>query len=221
MKLTSSLWPVVCIALASGHAGCSAQRLQRTGYAGIREFSEDTYREDTDFTFESLIGSRAMTDDARWSPIDRQLDVGIALQAPIVDAEESLPLVLSTLRWDFGIRYAADNSSRGDDRIESQTIELTAGGLIEPPDPKLQLRPYVGGGLSLAFTNITERVTDLTFSENDTITSGYVRGGLKVLFSPTQHVGIDVRYLTDGPSVDGIGGSLESMTVSLTFGARF
>ena len=211
----------LCVAAAWLSTGCASQRLTRTGYAGIREFSEDTYREDTDFTLESLIGSRALFDDSRWEPLDRQLDIGIALQAPVVEAEENLPLVLSALRWDFSIRYAADESSRGTYKIESQTVELTAGALIEPTDPRLRFRPYVGGGLSLAFTDIDERVNDTIFSENDTVTSAYVRGGLKVLISPTQHVGVDVRYLSDGDGVDGIGGSLESTTVSLTFGARF
>lgn len=185
--------------------------------------SSDPHLTQPAFDFETLIGSRTMADDAGWDPLDRQLDLGIAMQAPLLGTNrETLPPVLSGLRWDLGLRYAQDDVTRGGDSLDARTIEATGGLLLEPTDRTLRLWPYVGAGLSLAFTDVEETFADDVFENRDTLTSGYVRGGLRFLFSARQFFGVDLRYLTGGGNdVDGIGATAESMTISFVFGARF
>lgn len=215
---------LLLVALVCLSSCAATQRTARTSERRLSDLiANDPNLTRPVYSFETLIGSRTMSDEAGWAPLDRQIDIGIAMQTPLLGSNtETLPSVLAGLRWDFGLRYAGDDASGAGGDLRARTIEATGGLMLEPSDRYLILRPYVGGGLSLAFTDVEETVMDEVFDNSDTVTSGYVRGGFRFQFSSKQHFGIDFRYLTGGSNdVDGIGASAESMTISLIFGARF
>lgn len=175
------------------------------------------------FRFDTTVGARAFEDDAAWEPLDDQVDLGISFITPFLGIRSvQYDQFTDWLSWDLGIAYAFDSSSRGDVEVESQIVDLSAGLIFEPPRPS-RLSPYVGGGWTLSFTDFDEQVGDLTFRERDVIGSPYVRGGLRFLLDPYRHVGVDVRWRSPGGDefVDGVGGTIESMTVALLFGASF
>lgn len=176
------------------------------------------------FRFDTLIGQRAFDDDLAWEPLDDQLDLGISYVTPLLgDRSVLLDRFSDWWSWDLGIAYAFDRSDQGDVEVESQIVDLSAGLLFEPPRPDLRLVPYAGGGWTISFTDFDEEVGGMKFRERDVIGSPYVRGGLRFRFDAYRHVGVDVRWRAPGEDgfVDGVGGSIESTTISLLFGAAF
>jgi len=176
------------------------------------------------FRFDTLVGARAFADDRAWEPLDDQLDLGVSYVTPLL-GERSVHFdrFSDWLSWDLGIAYAFDRSDRADVEVESQIFDLSAGLIFEPPRPDLRLSPYVGAGWTLSFTDFDEEVGGMKFRERDVVGSPYLRGGMRFRLDPYRHVGVDVRWRAPGDDefVDGVGGSIESTTVALLFGAAF
>lgn len=176
------------------------------------------------FAFETLIGSRSVGDDDAWDPIDAQLDLAIGVQTPLL-GRRSLYLDQATdwLGWDLGLGYARDRSERTSQFLEGEFVDLSLGLFLEPPDPGLILRPYVGAGWNGTFTSITREANGTRERERDVVGGPYVRGGLRFYWEPRRFFGFDVRWRSgdDGNPVDLINAPFEATTISFVAGAAF
>lgn len=179
------------------------------------------------YTFETLIGARELDADSAWAPLDSQFNAGISWQPAIFGVRDPDHWLFGrALSWDFGVHYAYDRSDLSgpirSGRLVSRMIETSGGLILEPPDPTWRLRPYVGAGFSILFTDVALEGDIDPFREKDTATGGYLRTGARFQWTSRQHFGIDLRWLfgTEEP-IDGIGSNADAMTVSFLFGARF
>lgn len=194
-----------------------------------RAIAGDPYIQATEpqYTFETMLGAREMNSDSAWAPLDDQLNVGISWQPAIYGVRDPDHWLLGrALSWDFGVHYAYDRSDVSgplqSGRFESRTIETSGGLILEPWNPNWRIRPYVGAGFSILFTDVELEGDIDPFREKDTATGGYLRTGARFQWNSRQHFGVDLRWLfgTEDP-IDGIGADADAMTVSFIFGARF
>lgn len=176
---------------------------------------------------DAFVGIRSMEDDAAWAPLDDQFDAGLSWQSPLLGERRSRNALLdSALMWDFTARFAYDQADilglGGSDEIETRTWELSGGLILAPWRDEILLSPYVGGGMSLVFTDIERDGLDSPFEERDNTLGTYVRAGARFDLGQRRHVGVDVRWLTGtDDAIDGIGAGGDSVTVSFVMGMRF
>ncbi len=230
--MRAALW----IALAA--AGCAAPPPEPSPTQGLLgrdrwygTSSRYDYREagDTPFTFDTTIGVRMLADEAAWSPVDDQFEVGLAFQVPLLGPDGyNSGSPLDAVSWDFGFRYAFDESKVSDaggtvvSQLDARTYDVAGGLLISPLTRRAPFEPYVGVGVALLFTDIEQESLGITTSETDSVISAYVRTGARVDLGRGRHVGFDVRWLSGGGArVDGIGADTEGLSMSFLFGVHF
>lgn len=212
-------------------AGCAAPPASQLTWREDqrRDRLRDVLREDEFlgppiYLFESSLGARTFDDEAGWAPLENQLDIGLSFGSPLIgERTRDLSAATDWFSWELGARYSFDSSRRSGRELEARIVELDAGIMIEPPDPYARLRPFVSGGAALSFTDVRDEIAgNEELRERDVITSPYLRAGLRFHFEETRYFGVDVRWVEGRDRlVDGIGAPLDSVTVSLLFGARF
>lgn len=176
---------------------------------------------------DAFVGSRSLSEDGAWAPLDDQFDVGLSWQPPLLGEYRSDNQFLdAALAWDFGFRFAYDRADvpgvGGNDELESRTYDLSGGLLLDTGRRDLFVSPYVGAGMALLFTDVERNGPDTPFEERDSVVGGYVRGGARFRLDRRSHVGVDVRWLFGADdAIDGIGASADSVTVSFVMGVRF
>ncbi|MEM6672634.1 MAG: hypothetical protein AAF726_07300 [Planctomycetota bacterium] len=180
--------------------------------------------------FEALIGARQLEDDEAWDPLDDQFEVGLGFQIPLLGERSEARLDLADyVDWDFGIRYAFDQSDvsgvsvgQPDRELDAETWDASIGLLVTPGAEEAWIRPYVGVGAALLYTDV-EFLGPTGFGrDSSTLFTAYARGGVRFRFRQGQYFGIDARWLFgDDGDVDGLDASAEALSVAFLFGARF
>lgn len=161
-------------------------------------------------------------DDERWGRLDSPTVLGL-------DYVESIGLDWFALEG--GLTWAYDEAGAiipgGDDagqRVEESLafFEFSAGVLLTPPPGLYRLRPYVGGGASILWTDVDSIVDDALFDDDDNGLGAYAKTGILFQVTDDTHIGIEVRWLdSEAISAGDRRLSLDGMTVAVVFGASF
>jgi len=164
-----------------------------------------------------MFGQRTLEDDD-WSEsrLDEQPTIGFSY-----DRQISKKYGLSS---DFGIYGSSDSSdipvAGGDQHVNSTTVEADFGVLMmwRPG----VLRPYVGAGLALVWSNARVAQGPTLFDGSDFSPAGYARAGLAYEHESGSMVGLDVHYL-GGTDMDfgGLDTDVDGYVVSLVLGYGF
>lgn len=179
-------------------------------------------------TFDAVVGTRKLDDEAAWAPLGEQAELGISFQTPFLGTRSEARLDLADyFDWDLSIRFAFDDARvtpvTGGDSVSvgSRTWDVGGGLLFVPFAERTLLQPYVGGGVALLFTDV--RWLDGSEARRDTgaVLAGYARGGLRIQIHRGRYFGLDARWLSGGADVDGVGASASSLALSFVFGAVF
>lgn len=184
------------------------------------------------FTIDTHFGIRMLEDDQRWGDLDRQSEMGVSIQVPLIlddpaEIEDTRTGFLSVLSYDLGIRYAFDSSettvgSNVQRSLESQTFDVHVGFLASPFQYTNRFQPYLGAGLAFVFIDTDLNTAGTIQNDRDSVLTGYVRTGARVVLDYGRHVGLDVRWLNNADvEIDGLGADVGALSVSLTFGASF
>lgn len=214
---------VAGVASVAGIAGAATAQTQTETWEKDRIQAEKT-----GITFEFTFGPREFEDEAAWSPLASQREVGIAFQTPLlgVRSEERRDLA-DYFDWDFGVRYAYGDGrvvpAGGTESLSlgARTWDVSGGLLFVPISPRAMLQPYLGGGLAILFTDVDVVVGTALQRQSDTFAAGYVRGGLRIQIRRGQYFGVDARWLSGSADVEGVGASADATTISFLFGAQF
>jgi len=194
-------------------AGCAAPHDDRPFRGGPVRSSWDRLRQ-----VNARIGSLDL-DEERWGRLDSPIVLG-------VDYVESVGW--NWLALEGGLEWAYDEANTTipatDERVEESLgfVGFSAGVLASPPPDSWRLRPYVGAGASILWTDVDRVVGEELFDDDDSAIGGYMKAGLLFQVTYETHVGIEVRMLdTGGISAGDEEISLDGMTVALVFGATF
>lgn len=184
------------------------------------------------FGFDTHVGIRLLRDDDGLGNLDRQAEGGVSFLVPLI-ADDPAELVdprtgfLGGFNFDIGLRYAFDSSettinSNVEQRVESQTFDISAGLFFSPLQYTSRFQPYVGGGLAFLFIDADLEDAGIVRSDRDSVLTSYVRTGARFEFDYGRHVGLDVRWLNDADvRIDGLGADVGAVSVTLVFGADF
>ncbi len=187
---------------------------------------------DTPFTVDTHFGIRMLEDEQRWGDLNRQSELGVSIMVPLVlddptEIEDTRTGFLSLISYDFGLRYAFDSSqttvgSSVAQSLESQTFDVHVGFVASPFQYTSRFQPYIGGGLAFVFIDTDLNRGGTIQSDRDSVLTGYLRTGARVVLDYGRHVGLDVRWLNNADvEIDGLGADVGALSVSLTFGASF
>ncbi|MBC8329805.1 MAG: hypothetical protein H8E31_13780 [Planctomycetes bacterium] len=167
--------------------------------------------------FNALVGMRRMERGSDWSPNDDLGQVGLNyLQGGLG----------SPWRWDFGLRYAADQAKRSvagaAESLETHLVDLSVGPLLLIPGWARGFQPYAGAGVVLAWMDSDFRRKGVLLQDQDGTLGVYARGGFWLDFQPHEHIGLDLMWIGAGEAdFAGEARRSHSWTVSLLFGYRF
>ena len=184
------------------------------------------------FGFDTHVGIRLLRDDDGLGNLDRQAEGGVSFLVPLIvdnpaELVDSRTGFLGGLNFDIGLRYAFDDSettvnNNVEQRVESQTFDISAGLFFSPLQHTSRFQPYVGGGLAFLFIDADLEASGTVRSDRDSVLTSYVRTGARFKFDYGRHVGIDVRWLNDADvRIDGLGADVGAVSVTLVFGADF
>lgn len=138
-----------------------------------------------------LVGLRSFEDE-RWEPVEDQVAWGI---------DYCEPIGLGAVRLEAGFQYTWDESSAslpGGQGVElhAETFDFSAG--LNASYPFGRLRPYVGGGAALVFTDTKSLDQGEIVRDDDSTIGGYGKAGLLFQVSQIAHVGVEYRYFAGG-----------------------
>ena len=138
-----------------------------------------------------MVGLRSF-DDERWEPLEDQVLWGI---------DYCEPIGLEAVRLEAGFQYSWDESSArlpGGQGVElhAETFEFSAG--LNASYPIGRLRPYVGGGAALLFSDTKFLDQGAIVRDDDSTMGGYGKAGLLFQVSQIAHVGIEYRLFAGG-----------------------
>lgn len=225
MKRSNAILAAATLALVL-LPSCASQRLGRTRWFGTESYDDYDHTARA-YTFDTLLGVRMLQDTSAWEPVADQFELGLIFQTPLLGDTRYDPSYLDVLRWDLGFRWAYD-SSRSEDALGIETdvdatiYDLGVGMVLSPFTARSPFEPYLGGGVALLWVESDVEIDDNRTRDTDSLMAPYVRGGARLDIAPGKHIGVDVRWLMDGGStVDGIGGEIGSLSVSVMFGASF
>ncbi|MEM1449295.1 MAG: hypothetical protein AAF957_26320 [Planctomycetota bacterium] len=179
-------------------------------------------------TFDAVLGTRKLEDEAAWAPLGEQAEFGISFQTPFLGTRSEARLDLADyFDWDVSIRFAYDDArvtppmATDSVSVGSRTWDVGGGLLFVPFAERTMLQPYVGGGVALLFTDVRWLDGSNVRSDTGAVLAGYLRGGLRIQLTKGRYFGADARWVSDGADVDGVGASASSLALSFLFGASF
>lgn len=178
----------------------------------------------------AAVGAKADTNEEGWTG-----QVGAVLGRkslnsddwPQLDKHGSVGMLLDFRRQHWPVSIAVDlfgtgdGSSRVDGKRDSYTAEAHLGlrKVFTFSDPSCHLRPYVGGGLSLAFAELKDGSGEATKTEEDTGTGYWLGAGGYYDVNPSLSLVADVRY--SEADLELFDASLDSGGVNLSLGAVY
>ncbi|MEH6473550.1 MAG: outer membrane beta-barrel protein [Halopseudomonas sp.] len=124
-------------------------------------------------------------DDADWSPLEKQLSLGVIFDIK----RESWPVSIA-----YDIIGSADVHESGALKNEAYTVEHHLGIRKIFDITGTSVTPYVGGGVALIDTEIKNRSATTHTTESDDSTGLWVGGGVYVPITSNVNLGVDVRY---------------------------
>lgn len=153
------------------------------------------------------LGQRSLDEDL-WAPTEDQAAFAIEF------SQGGTP---EGVGWEVGFAGSTDEGSVGIGVDFTGTTGEIYGGLRKSFGSG-NVRPYVGGGLSL----IKAEFEGLGVSDDDTSAAGYLHGGVEFLLGPSFLIGLDLRTLF-GSDIDlfGVSGDADYVQGAVTFGWRF
>lgn len=148
------------------------------------------------------IGQNSL-DEGDYEPVEDQLALGVGLSQEPPG---------SIVGWELGLIGSYDEDDvPGFGDIESSTWEFY-GGVRKTLVPGEQVRPYVGGGVSL----VGVRYEALGIHDDDASLAGYAHAGVEVAVSPGFALGLDLRGLF-GSDIDLFGVDTDADSTQLAF----
>ena len=229
---TTTALPVTGLVTGSVAEPSSTQwgGIGRVTSRGPNRFRESEFHQ-RPFSVDSHLGIRTL-DDERFGDLDRQTELGVSFLVPLLlddpnEIEDTRTGFLSLVSYDFGARYAIDNSETTQggtvvERLESQTLDFHVGLLVSPFQWRSRFQPYLAGGLAFVFVDTDLNSGGTERSDRDSALTAYLRTGARVRLDYGRHVGLDVRWLNDADvQLDGLGADIGAVSVTVTFGASF
>ena len=164
----------------------------------------------------NLIAGVRSFDDERWEPLEDQVLFGI---------DYCEPIGLRAVRLEAGFQYSWDESSASlpggvGVSLHAETFEFSAG--LNASYPLGRLRPYVGGGAALLFSDTKIIDQGAIVRDDDTTMGGYAKGGLLFQVSQIAHIGVEYRKFFGGTiSLSNDEVDSDAGQVAIVFGTSF
>ena len=161
-------------------------------------------------------------DDNRWGGLDSPTVFGL-------DYVEDIGLDWLALEGGLSLAYDEQRSqiqggtNAGDHVEESLALfQFSAGALLAPAPGRYLLRPYVGAGGVLLWSDVDSIVDDALFDDDDNAVGAYAKVGLLIQITADTHVGFELRWL-DAQSISAGDQSLpvDGVTFAIVFGASY
>lgn len=171
MKKSLSFWIAASLALSLSAALRGPAAAQETGWTGNANF---------------LLGAKALDKD-EWEPAEEQAEFG----AEVDFRGRDWPVNIAV---DF-LGAAGEGkvyTSLGEAKFESETSELSVG-VRKVWDGSPHVRPYIGGGLTLAKATARISLLGLTLEDSANGTGYWLGGGIYWTLSGSFNIGMEFR----------------------------
>lgn len=161
-------------------------------------------------------------EDERWG----------ALDSPTVFAVDYVESIgVDWLALEGGLGWAYDESRAtipsgpdAGERVDESLafFAFSAGLLASPPPDRWRLRPYIGAGGLLAWSDVDSIVGEELVDDDDNALGGYAKAGLLFQITGGTHIGVEVRWMdTQSITAGDQSLDLDGVTVAIVFGAAF